>query len=400
VSRILVWSPNYAPELIGLPPLVTDACDWLAARGHAVEVVTAVPNYPEREIFPGYRGRLSLTEQRGVVRIHRSWLRVRLCERFVDKVLYELSFAAFSAPAAARRVRRADVVLCVVPCLSAAVAASMLVRTARPRTRFVLWVQDLVLRAASAVPDYGSAARRLIRLTGGIEAVTFRAADRVVVCSQAFSEYAASLGVERSRIETISNWVNLERVTARPPREHTRPTRFLYAGNLGYSQGFDTLIEACRLVGDDIELEIVGAGNVASEVRSLVDGTTNVRLSPPVTSAEYPDLLASADVHVVLQRGASANANFPSKIASSMASGRPLVASISPDSAAASILIESGGALVVPPDAPQELADAMRTISANPGLGRELGARARAYAEEHFDRERALARLEAALLAF
>ena len=98
MSRILVWSPNYAPELIGLPPLVTDACDWLAAQGHEVDVVTALPNYPEREIFPGYRGRLSLAEQRGAVRIHRSWLRVRLCERFVDKVLYELSFTTFSAP--------------------------------------------------------------------------------------------------------------------------------------------------------------------------------------------------------------------------------------------------------------------------------------------------------------
>ena len=155
MSRILVWSPNYAPELTGIPPLVTDACDWLSARGHAVEVVTGLPNYPERTIFPGYRGRLSLTERWEAVPVHRSWLRVRRGERFVDKALYELSFATFSAPAVARRVRRADVLLCVVPCLSAALAGAALVRTARPRTRLVLWVQDLVLRAASAVPDLG-----------------------------------------------------------------------------------------------------------------------------------------------------------------------------------------------------------------------------------------------------
>ena len=57
VSRILVWSPNYAPELTGIPPLVTDACDWLAARGHEVDVVTALPNYPDRVITEAYRGR-------------------------------------------------------------------------------------------------------------------------------------------------------------------------------------------------------------------------------------------------------------------------------------------------------------------------------------------------------
>ena len=55
MSRILLWSPNYAPEPTGIPPLVTDAAEWLAERGHRVEVVTAVPNYPERSIHPEYR---------------------------------------------------------------------------------------------------------------------------------------------------------------------------------------------------------------------------------------------------------------------------------------------------------------------------------------------------------
>ena len=44
MSRILIWSPNYAPELIGIPPLVTSAAEWLAARGHKIDVVTALSN--------------------------------------------------------------------------------------------------------------------------------------------------------------------------------------------------------------------------------------------------------------------------------------------------------------------------------------------------------------------
>ena len=53
MSRHLIWSPNYAPELIGIPPLVTDAAEWLVGRGHEVDVITAFPNYPERRIRPG-----------------------------------------------------------------------------------------------------------------------------------------------------------------------------------------------------------------------------------------------------------------------------------------------------------------------------------------------------------
>ena len=74
MSRILVWSPNYAPELTGIPPLVTDACRWLAARGHEVEVVTALPNYPQRRIYPGYEGRMWRSEVVEGVAVHRSWL--------------------------------------------------------------------------------------------------------------------------------------------------------------------------------------------------------------------------------------------------------------------------------------------------------------------------------------
>jgi len=401
VSRILVWSPNYAPELTGIPPLVTDACDWLADHGHRIDVVTAVPNYPERKIHPDYRGRMWLTERRGQVDLHRTWLWARPQERFVDKALYELSFAALSTPATLRQMRRADVLVCVVPCLGAAAVSALLVRALRASGRripLVLWVQDLVLRAASSLGDLSPGARRVIGAAGAMESAVFRAADRLVVCSPVFAHHAERLGVQPARIETIHNWVDLDRVRAMPPREPVAPTRLLYAGNLGYTQGFGTLIDAARLVGDDIRLEIVGSGNSAAEVGRLAATTTNVRVSPPVANDDYPDLLASADVHVIVQRGISADANFPSKIASYLASGRPIVASISPDSAAASVLRESGGALVVAPDAPGELAVAIRALSGRPELRRELGVRARAYAESHFGRDRALARLESAVV--
>ena len=61
-------------------------------------MVTALPNYPERTILPRHHGTRSLTERRGAVTVHRSWLRVRPDERFIDKALYELSFTTFSAP--------------------------------------------------------------------------------------------------------------------------------------------------------------------------------------------------------------------------------------------------------------------------------------------------------------
>jgi colanic acid biosynthesis glycosyl transferase WcaI len=397
--RILVWSPNYAPELIGIPPLVTDACEWLAARGHDVDVVTGMPNYPHREIAPEYRGAMWGRERRSSVDVRRSWLRVRPNERFLDKALYELSFTACSLPRIARSFRSADVVLCVVPTLSSAAAAASLraLFPRRRRPRLVLWVQDLVVAGAEALDDVGPRRRRILSAAGRVEANVARAADHVVVCSPEFRRHFSSQGVRSDRIQTIYNWVDVDSIQPAPVAER-RSLRVLYAGNLGYSQGFETLFDALEDVGGGIELEIVGGGNGVKEVTRLAERNDHVHVRPPVPRDRFPALLAAADVHVVIQRAVSAGANLPSKIGSYLASGRPIVASIGLETAAAELLRASGGALLVPPDSPAELAHAFRTLRDRPELRAELGRKGRRYAVEHLAKVPGLERLERALL--
>ena len=52
--RVLLYSYNYYPEPIGIAPLMTELAEGLVKRGHQVRVVTAMPNYPEREIYAEY----------------------------------------------------------------------------------------------------------------------------------------------------------------------------------------------------------------------------------------------------------------------------------------------------------------------------------------------------------
>jgi len=398
--RILVWSPNYAPELTGIPPLVTDACEWLADRGHEVDVVTAMPNYPHRRIDDAYRGALWRNEERARVKLHRSWLRVRPQESFRDKALYELSFAGCSLPHVTRRLGEVDVVVCVVPSLLAAAAAALARRCvpAAHRPRLVVWVQDLVLSGALAIDGLGALPRRLLEGAGGVEKIVARSADRIVVCSPGFRDHFVARGADPERVTTVYNWVDTDWVIPTPRRESPGPTRFLYAGNLGYSQGFETLVEAGERAGNGIEVEIAGEGNAACHVRELAKASERVSVRPPVARDEFPALLASADAHVVIQRGVSAGANLPSKIATYLASGRPIVASIDLGTPAAELLRASGGAMIVPPDSPGALAQAMRTLHDRPELRDELARRGRVYAVQHLAKDPALQRLEAEVL--
>lgn len=391
MSRILIWSPNYAPELTGIPPLVTDAAEWLAARSHAVDVVAPMPNYPQRRIFEAYRGQWWATSRENGVTVHRSWLRVRREEGFADKALYELTAATFALPLVLRALRRADVVLCVIPTLLAATYATSLPR----RPRVILWVQDLVLEAAATVA-MSAVARRVLAAAATLEQRAIARADRIVVCSPGFREHFVGRGADPVRVDIVYNWADLDAIRATEPPSNGC-VRFLYSGNLGYTQGLETLVAAASAAGEGVAVDIVGDGNAARSVAALAASVQNVTVRSPVPRDEFGGLLASHDAHVVVQRRAAAGANLPSKIASYLASGRPVIASIDAATPAAALLRESGAALLVEPESPVALAEAMQRLRAEPTLRHALGRNARVFAEARLSKEAALSRLEEAL---
>jgi colanic acid biosynthesis glycosyl transferase WcaI len=396
--RILLWSPNHAPETLGIAAVATEAAEWLAGRGHEVRVVTAVPNYPERVIRPEYRGSLWSSEREGGVTVDRSWLRVRPRERFVDKVLYEASFASLSLPLVIRRLRGLDALVVIIPSLGAAVYAAALARLLRSRRpRLILWVQDIVPSAAFALDDVTGAAGGAISVARSAEAFALRRADRVVVCSPGFVGYVEAAGVEPVRIAVALNGVDTSVVVPEPARTNGGATRFLYSGNVGYTQGLEVLVEAAERLGDRVAVDIVGGGNAVDRVRAAAAHVSNVAVRPPVPRVEFARNLAGADVLAVVQRRVAAGANLPSKIAPYLASGRPLVASLDPRTPAASLLRESGAALLVEPENALALAEGMRELHERPELRARLGRAARDYAVANLRRDVTLGRLEDAI---
>jgi colanic acid biosynthesis glycosyl transferase WcaI len=229
------------------------------------------------------------------------------------------------------------------------------------------------------------------------ERVALRAADGVVSCSPGFFDYLVAHGGRPERIATVLNWVDTGWIRPTEPAA-SGVTRVLYAGNLGYTQGFETAVEAMRLRPDEVELELVGDGNAAEHVRGVVEHMPRIHLGPSVPQEAFPALLGTAHVQLVLQRRDCAEVNLPSKIGPYIASGRPIVASIDPSTAAADLLKKSGGALVVPPDDPGALAEAVGRLHADRKLRDDLAQQGRAYAVDALDRGVALIRLEEAFL--
>ena len=84
---------------------------------------------------------------------------------------------------------------------------------------------------------------------------------------------------------------------------------------------------------------------------------------------------------------------MPSKLTGMLASARAVVATAKPGTELASVVQSCG--LVVPPEDPAALAQAIHTLAANPALSERLGAAGFVYAQAHLDREAVLERFEA-----
>src|SRR5207245_2639748 len=99
-----------------------------------------------------------------------------------------------------------------------------------------------VLAAGRSV--VGSRAARVLATVERVERAVFRAADRLVVCSPGFRAYLAAAGVDSARIEAIYNWADTEWIRPGARAPNGGAAHFLYAGNLGYTQGLGTLLDA------------------------------------------------------------------------------------------------------------------------------------------------------------
>jgi glycosyltransferase involved in cell wall biosynthesis len=214
--------------------------------------------------------------------------------------------------------------------------------------------------------------------------LAYRAAHVVVANSTAAADQLRLEAVAPAKIRVITNGVDCD-VYATPPRQ--RPLQqIVTVATLREEKGHDTLIAAAALVIErhpDVELSFIGDGPLrASLVRqvNLRGLRSRVRFL-----GERPDVaaqLSSADLFVLPSRTEAC----PNAVLEAMASGLPIIAS---RVGGVPELIESGvDGLLVPADAPGELASAINSLIEQPALAAGLGRAARAKAEKRFSFDR------------
>jgi colanic acid biosynthesis glycosyl transferase WcaI len=410
VARFFIVTINYAPEPSGFAPHAASLARHLARHGHQVSVFTGFPFAPYWHRRAEDRGRLFARERGADVTAYRLTHYIpRRPSSALQRVAMEGSFSAsaFVAMAAAMLASgRPDAVIYIGAQPALAMIARILAAViGRP---YFVRITDLAARAAL---DVGIVGGRLSRLLEAFEFAAYRKAAGAMVLCRSFEDDLVKYGYPGSRIRVIANPIDLDHI--RPvPRDAGFRQRYgipadafliMHAGSMGLKQGLLHVVAAASLTrGRAIHWAFVGDGEVR---RELVEATRArglegvVHFLPFQEEHELSAMFAAADALLVNQIRAVKDTLIPGKLLTYMAAARPVIVAANPQSQAAELLRKADGGLLIAPEDPEALAAAVRRFAeVDSETLASLGARNRAYAEQHFDQDKILAAHEQFML--
>lgn len=387
--HILVVSHCFDPEPFRINQVVSD----LVAAGARPTVLTGQPNYPDGQVYPGYRAAgCGIERHRDGYDIARVPVVPRGNGRAVRLILNYLSFIVSGIVLGSwlLRQRRFDTVFVYAtsPVIQGYVGLWFgMVK----RAKTVLWIQDLWPEALSATGFVRS--RWLLEPVRKAVSLMYRCSNLVLGQSHAFVRHL-SRQTGRTPVEFFPN-----------PGEHPPAINgsasaprlgpgfhIVFGGNLGKAQAMPSVIAAADLLQQDtdIQIHLFGSGAMRGWIEEEIArrGLTNVKLGGRMPSRVMPAIYAQANVLLLtLVDDPLIAQTVPSKLQSYLAAGVPILVAVNGE--AADIVKRSGSGIACPPDDPAALAAAITKLKAMSIEERmEMGVSACRFFAEHYDPDR------------
>ena len=238
----------------------------------------------------------------------------------------------------------------------------------------------------------------------------YKYASKIIVCGRDMLELVGKKteGLDIP-VETIQNWAELENV--RPfPRTENRLLKelqiedklvFLYAGNMGYPNDIESIIEcASKLQADErFCFVFLGAGVKRKWLEKEVAAKSlkNVKLLEPRPRSEQNVFLNACDVAIVTLVKKMWGVSMPSRTYNILAAGKPILALTEKDSEIAKVVEEDNVGWTVQPNEPEMLLQRIFEIYENRNQFQKMGQNARQTALGKYSFETALEKYRKAL---
>jgi colanic acid biosynthesis glycosyl transferase WcaI len=396
--KILIVSQYFWPENFRINDLVVGLMD----RGHDVAVLTGQPTY---NIQPGSVGDEDLSDYHGAL-----VMRVPMIGRGEGKLRLMLNYLCFFLSASTiglwkLRGRQFDVVF--APQLSpvTAILPAIVIR-ALWRRKLAIWVLDLwpdTLQALGVVRS-----PRILGWVGVLVRFIYHRCDCIFVQSKSFVAKVQTQARKPVTVEYLPSW---SEVMADPaavdfaPEVTQLPGMFtiVFAGNIGATQDFPSVVEAMTILRDvpDLRWVIAGEGRIADWLRSecATRGLSNVAMVGAYPLDRMPSFFKHADALLVPLKAEPIFAmTIPGKVQTYLASGKPILAML--DGEGAQVVRESGAGIACGAGNAVGLAAAVREMMAlDPEARAAMGRAGQDYCARTFDRATLIDQVEQRLLA-
>jgi glycosyltransferase involved in cell wall biosynthesis len=164
-----------------------------------------------------------------------------------------------------------------------------------------------------------------------------RAKQTIVLCQAAKRLVCETYHIDPKLVHVIPNWADEKKLTPKTKSESQfakqhgliKPFTVLYSGNLGLYYEFETILQAAEMLKrDNFRLVFIGAGGRRAFIEDQIRARqlANTLLLPYQPFHNLPDSLSACDASLVTIAKGIEGISFPSKLYTSLAVGKPILA--------------------------------------------------------------------------
>lgn len=392
--KLLILTQYYPPEIGAPQNRLHELAVRLQALGLEVEVLTALPNYPQMQIHEAYQGGKKRMELIDGITVHRSWIYVSQSKSILARLLNYFSFV-WSSYWRGKKLNHFDFLLVESPPLFLGYSALRLSR--KLKAKLIFNVSDLWPESAEKL---GVVKNKLfLKLAYQLEATCYNRAQLITGQTQGIVNDISKRFAQRP-VYWLPNGVNVdfynpELIPMGDFREvngfKSTDVLFFYGGILGHAQGLEVILEAAAQLKSEVELHFIiqGSGPEKEKLLELKHemSLNNVHFFDPVAKSQMPQILKAIDIAMVpLKKLPLFEGAIPSKVFEALAMEKPLLLGVNGEARLHFIDNAKAGWFVEPENA-QHLAQTIVEILKDPEQLKQAGKNGRKYVVEHFNRD-------------
>ena len=393
--KLLILTQYFPPEVGAPQNRLYELAVRLQKRGVDVSVLTAMPNYPQMEIYEGYRGKDYVYEEMDGLKVHRSSIYVTKERAVRARLKNYFSFAWSAYKVGKKKITDVDYILCESPPLFLGITAWLLKRN--KNAKLIFNVSDLWPESAEKLGIVTN--RVLLWAAYKLEAFLYKRSDLITGQTQGIVKSIVSRFPDK-KVFWLPNGVDPGYYSGSSVSSDWRarngfaPDDFilLYAGIIGHAQGLEVILKAAEKLKHEPKIKFVLLGEgpekekllkMKSELR-----TDNVVFLEAVGKKEMPSVINAIDAAVVpLKRLDIFKGAIPSKVFENMAMKKPLLLGVEGEAKELFIDDAKAGLAFIPEDVNDLAAKAVQ-MKNDPVALIQMGTNGFHYVNQKFNRDK------------